>query len=282
MAALNDKNSKAKTVFEYDDFKDFIQNRVEQLTTRDAKTSLRSICKAAGTSPALYYFIVQGKRPLTTATAKKLAKGLRLTKSETDFFTVLVDWNQTHDPAEKESLVKKILSFKKFRDAHPLAQAEYEYYTRWYYPVIREMVALPNFKEDSTWIAGRIRPALAPGDVDRALDRLLTLGLLVRNPKGKLIQSNPRIATSPLIPGHLASHFHREMMRLAIESIRGIHSDERELGAITLTLGPERYKELVKRVRNFQNDLFAEFGETASFDDRVVQINVQVFPLSSP
>ncbi len=272
---------KTKTVFEYEDFKRFIPERVEQLSKIDSKNSLRSICKAAKLSPALYYFIIQGKRPLTPSTAKKLAAGLKLSKGETDFFLVLVEWNQTNDDSKKQSLFKKILSFKKFRDAHPLAEAEFEYYTRWYYPVIREMVALANFKEDSTWIAGRIRPALAPSDVERAIQKLLVLGLLIRNSSGKLTQANPRVATSPMISGQLAMSFHREMMKLAIESIRGVHSDEREIGAITLTLGPERYQSLIRRIRQFQSEIFAEYGEAANQDDRVVQINVQVFPLSA-
>jgi len=272
---------KTKTVFEYEDYKNFIPERVEHLSKIDSKNSLRKICKTAGLSPALYYFIVQGKRPLTPAAAKKLASGLKLSKSESDFFLILVEWNQTNEESKKQSLFKKILSFKKFRDAHPLAEAEFEYYTRWYYPVIREMVALTNFKEDHAWIAGRVRPALAPSDVERAIQKLMILGLLVRNSSGKLVQSNPRVATSPMISGQLAMSFHREMMKLAIESIRGTHSDERELGAITLTLGPERYQSLIRRIRQFQNEIFSEYGEAANQDDRVVQINVQVFPLST-
>jgi len=281
MASDQTKPGKPQSVFEFEDFKDFIQARVESLSKLNAKNSLRSICKSASLSPALYYFIVQGKRPLTAATAKKLATGLKLSKSETDFFLILTEWNQSSDDQKKESLFKKILGFKKFRDSHPLAEAEFEYYTRWYYPVIREMVALPQFKEDYTWIAGRIRPALAPSDVERAIKKLLVLGLLVRTANGKLVQANPRIATSPLISGLLASNFHREMIRLAIESIRSFHSDEREVGAITLTLSPDRYQSLIRRIRQFQNEIFADYGETANQDDRVVQINLQVFPLTS-
>ncbi len=274
--------ARLRSVFEFEDFREFMKVRVQELADAPEQISLRSLCKKAGfASPGLYHYVVQGKRPLRFEAAKKFAKGMGLSKSETEFFLILVEYQQAEDGDQKLRLHQRLLGFKSFREAHPLSQAQFEYYTRWYYPVIREMVGLKNFKESAAWIASRLRPAIHPEDVTRALERLQILGLLGRNDKGRLVQTNPRVATTNLVTSHLVAQFHREMLKIAQESLKSFTSDEREISGITLALDQTRQAQLKEKLRGFLAEVFSEFGEPTDLDEQVFQLNLQFFPLSA-
>jgi uncharacterized protein (TIGR02147 family) len=75
------------------------------------------------------------------------------------------------------------------------------------------------------------------------------------------------------------ANYHKEMMRLASESIERFSADERDITSLTLAVSDDTRRAVVERLAEMRRELLdmAAADTTAS---RVVQLNLQLFPLS--
>ncbi|MFW6241358.1 MAG: TIGR02147 family protein, partial [Thermodesulfobacteriota bacterium] len=70
-----------------------------------------------------------------------------------------------------------------------------------------------------------------------------------------------------------------EMIRLASESMERFPSEERDITALVLSVRPDRMGEIKQKTAEFRKALLEIATETED-PDQVVQVNIQVFPLT--
>jgi hypothetical protein len=78
--------------------------------------------------------------------------------------------------------------------------------------------------------------------------------------------------------GHYVQRYHRAMMERAAEAIHVSH-EQRQIESITLCLSEARMRDLKARVESFCDEVLQEYQGTVD-SCRVVQVNVQMFPLT--
>jgi len=159
--------------------------------------------------------------------------------------------------------------------------ARYEYFSRWYLPVIRELVIFGDRKMTAEQIAEKLYPAVRTKDVETALRRLEALGLILKDEQGQWQQTDSLLSTGPEVKSLLITNFHKEMIRLAEESITRHPAKSRDITALTISLKKDRMVELKQKIADFRKDILKEFATDES-SDQVVQINIQAFPLTKP
>jgi uncharacterized protein (TIGR02147 family) len=108
---------------------------------------------------------------------------------------------------------------------------------------------------------------------------LCELGLLVRDEAGKLRQAELLVETPTGPLGHHVVRYHREMMRLAAEAIDHVPREQREIASLTLCLSEPQLQALKAELEALRRELLHRY-ETQSDAARVVQLNLQLFPLS--
>lgn len=69
------------------------------------------------------------------------------------------------------------------------------------------------------------------------------------------------------------------MMEHAIEAIHRVPARDREIESITLCLSQSRVQDLKARLENFCEEILQEYQADPD-SSRVVQLNVQMFPLT--
>jgi uncharacterized protein (TIGR02147 family) len=79
--------------------------------------------------------------------------------------------------------------------------------------------------------------------------------------------------------GHHVVKFHRTMMQLAAASLDHVPREEREIASVTLCLSEEQLGQLKGELQTFRDHLLQKFQAVAD-SARVVQLNLQMFPLS--
>jgi len=85
-------------LFEYTDYRQFLRDWFVLVKKSDSRFSYRYIARLAGfKSPNFFKLVSEGQRNLTIESAVKLAKAVKLTQVETDFFLLLMEFNQTTD-----------------------------------------------------------------------------------------------------------------------------------------------------------------------------------------
>lgn len=267
-------------IFIYLDYRTFLKDAFDALKSSRKGFSHRVFARMAGFTSSNYVMLVmQGKRNLSGAGIQKVAKALKLKKPDAEFFENLVRFNQAHSDAERTFYYSRIASNRRYAAAKPLEKGQFEYYSTWYIPAIREMVLLKDFDEDPAWIAGRLEPPITPREAEAALKLLLNLGLLVRDEKGKLVQQDRHIASGDEVSSLAMTNFQREMIERAAASIENTPPHLREIGSITFAVSGDKLAEAKKMIREFRSRLSGFLAEDAKADD-VYQLNVQLFNLS--
>jgi len=266
-------------VFRYTDYREFLRAYYALRKTRKPGISLRAFSRRAGLkSPNYLKLVIDGDRNLTSGLALRFAEAAGLHGEGIEYFCALVAFNQSKSAKERELQFTRLREFRRYRQTHKLDVAQEAYHAHWYIPAIRELCARADFVDDPKWIAKTLLPSITPTQARRAIATLCALGLLVRDERGRLRQADPLIETQDVPLGHQVVRYHREMMRLASESLERVPREEREIASLTLCISQRAMRELKTELERIEQQLLQRFPSEDA--ERVVQVNFQMFPLS--
>lgn len=267
-------------VYGYLDYRAFLRDHYASKKASSRAFSYRSFSKRAGvSSPNYLKLVIEGKRSLSGKMAERFAQACGLDAEATRYFAHLVAFNQAKTSIERAEFYDKLTGFQRYRQAHRLELAHAAYYSEWFMPAIRELVALPHFREDAEWIADQLLPRISPVQAQRALDTLVELKLVARNDSGRLQQSDVLLSTGAETQGLHIVAFHRAMTQRAMEAIDIVPKPERDISSLTLLLGRSGLRLLKERVQQLRRELL-ELAALEKDPEQVVQLNLQLFPLS--
>lgn len=263
------------------DYRAYLKQRMAELKQQDG-VSLRDFAKAAGIkAPGYLKMVVEGRRSLTPATAGKFARALGLKGKEREYFTTLVVYNQTHDPDLKKLHFDRLIQLRPRSAEFMRDKREDRYFSRHHYVCIREMVALPDFIEDTQWIAARCYPPISPTQAKQAIETLLKLELLKRDANGRLVEGeslhNERDRNSQ---SAAAYHFHEGALDRARHALGQLAQEERSFHALTIPMPKTMLPEIVDEYYAFRDKIVNKLSEKGVRFDEVYQMNFQVFPVT--
>jgi uncharacterized protein (TIGR02147 family) len=265
---------------DYLDYRAYLKDMFSYLKEEDRYFSYRFFSRKAGfSSPNFLQLVITKKRNLTHDSALKVCRGFGLKKIEREYFESLVWFNQAADNNDRNHYYKKLMALKKDASARKLDKDSYEYFSKWFYPVIREVAVLGKRSMASDEIARFLSPSISVKDVENALSALENLGLIERDKKGRYKQTQRFVTTGPEVQSLIIANYHKEMLRLATESIERHKSVERDISALTLSIHSEKIPELKEYLSGIRRDILEKYGDEAD-SDRVVQLNIQLFPLT--
>jgi uncharacterized protein (TIGR02147 family) len=267
-------------VYAYLDYRAFLRDHYASKKAASRAFSYRAFSKRAGvSSPNYLKLVIEGKRSLSPKMAERFAHACGLDTDGSRYFVQLVGFNQAKTSVERAQFYDRLTGFQRYRQAHKLELAHAAYYSEWFMPAIRELVAAPRFREDPDWIAEQMIPIITPTQARQALETLIELKLLVRDEKGRLVQSDPLLSTGAETRGLHIVAFHRAMTQRAMESIDLVPKPERDISSLTLCLGREGLRKLKERLQRFRRELL-ELSALEADPEQVVQLNFQLFPLT--
>lgn len=267
-------------VFEYDDYRLFLDHAYHAMKARDKKFSFRYFARVAGfKAHSFLRLVIQGKSNLSPDSIDKIAKAFKFNPEETRFFRNLVHLNQATTTEEKHHFAKAILKSQTYRKIHPLKESQYQYFACWYYSVVRELVGLPGFREDAQWIASHTIPHIEPEQASEALHHLLKLGLLHRDESGKLIQTDKVVSTPSEVSSAYITNWHREYLKKAAESIDTVPRERRDISAVSLSFSKENIQIIKQMIAEFRKEI-VQVALQQDNRDALYQLNIQFFPIS--
>jgi uncharacterized protein (TIGR02147 family) len=277
----NGKRQRAPVdVFRYGDYREFLRAFYTQ--RKQTGLSYRGFSRAAGLgAPNYLKLVIEGSRNLSSEMAARFAAACKLNPEATEYFKVLVAFNQAKRDDERNELHERLATFARFRSSQRLDLAQKEYHSSWYIPAVRELVACPGFREDTAWISATLMPPITERQAAQALDVLLQLGLLERSESGRLVQVSRAVSTGPKPSGLYLRNYHAQMIDRAVHAMADIPPEERHVSALTLSASVETAEEVGRRVEEFRQEL-ARLCDADPEPTRIFQLNLQLFPLSRP
>jgi uncharacterized protein (TIGR02147 family) len=266
-------------VFAYLDYRAFLRDYYEA-KKQHRGLSYRALARLIGLKSASYLkHVIDGERNLSEEMALRFASGLKLKGDAADYFVELVEFNQAQSIESRLRAHERLRGFASHRKLFPLGEKHADYHSTWYMPAIRELAVRADFDDDPEWIAERLRPKISKREAKHALTTLLELGLLVRDEKGRVRQGESLVTTGAEAQFLHIAAYHQMMMKLAAESIDRFAQQDRDVSSLTLCLDKEGLREVKARLKAFRRELL-ELSEVARKPRQVVQINMQLFPLS--
>jgi plasmid maintenance system antidote protein VapI len=200
--------------------------------------SLRAFARKLGISSAALSEILNGKRSVSQKLALRVADRLA--------------WS----PDQRAGVVA-LPRYQKKTDAEPvqLTMDHFQAVSDWYHFAILSLAETVDFDEDAAWIAHRLN--ISRPQARAAVERLERLGMLERNPAGKLMATGASYASSDEIVSLALRKSHAQNIELARRSLEEDPIEKRDFTAVTMAIDPARLGEAKRRIRAFRDELSA-------------------------
>lgn len=268
-------------LFEFINYRDFLSKHFEKIQDRTPKFSYRVFALQAGfTSPNFIQQVIAGTRKLNIENTQKMIQLLNLKSEHSEYFTWLVNFEHARKHDEKNHWYSLILSKRKVIAEGNIELKQMKYFSKWYHPVVRELICHPNFKGDLLWLSSKIWPRITQLQIDASIKLLLELEMI--EPKYRApgyILTESQIRTSTQIPNSVVANFHRSMIKLGADSIESFKSEERDIRAVVASLDQKSFEKLKLKTEKFWAEVM-ELSNESEASEKVYEMNMQLFPLT--
>lgn len=269
------------SIYLYIDYRQYLSDTFDALKNEISSFSYRSFAKLAGSSsPNLLQLVTARKLNLSNTQLSSLARSFKLKRKEEKYFETLLNFDHAKTHIEKDKYFQRILFTREYKSIKTIEKKHYDYLSHWYNPVIRELVSAPDYPDDPSWVAERIVPPVSLVKIKKSIKLLESLKIIKRREDDlgwTLTHSN--ISTPSQVISMAVVKYHQDIITLARESIERFSPDVRDIRSVTLGLTESGCRKLQKRMEAFWKETLA-FAESEIDKDRVVQVNMQMFPLS--
>lgn len=269
-----------QTIFEYIDYRKYLSEYYQEKKETTQYFSYRYFAQKIGVnSPSFLKNVIEGKRNLTSNMAERFAKVLELKAKEKLYFLNLVAFNQAKSMSEKQQCYTVLRSMSERVKESVINGDQYDCFSNWYVPAIRELICIRDFKDDFSALAASLVP---PIDVSRAkasVEMLLRLKLIEKTKNGLYRQTSTAIAADDTITSMAVRNFTRTMIDLSKTSLDTVDRNNRHISGITMGISREVYEIITKEIEAFKDRLKVIVNNDTS-TDRIYQINIALFPIS--
>ena len=265
-------------IVEYQDYHAFLSDYYEE-RKRTSAFSWREFAKIAGfVSPSYLKDVCCGKTNLSKVTMGRVASAIGLAGYEVTYFEAMVQFDNAKTDEVKKKFLEQMHAIALDHKVRIVDKDAFEYYDSWKNSVVRELAP--------------IMPGAMPGEIAKmctqeisALEVRKSLAFLERTGFLKQIGENVYVQTEKSVEGSREGlplalrSMHREMGRLAIDSLDRFASNERNITGVTMGVDRETYERIVHELDECRKKITAIAEECDSIK-QVYRLNLQLFPLS--
>lgn len=252
------KKQKADNIFNFFNYREYLDAVYAHLKETRYGFSHRTFARDAGiSSPNYLYRVLKGERNLSLKYVSHFCKALKLTANECKYLEVLVRFNNAKSSQAKEEQLRKLLTLRYSQAEHTIEDKKLLYFSKWYYPVIRELVKIVDFKEDYNLLARSCIPRITSVQATNAVKYLVKNGFIEKDKKGRYTYANPVITTGPEVNSTILRKYHKETILQCADSLDSIDMAERDISSLTMSVSIKTYKKMKKEIQDFRKRLLA-------------------------
>jgi uncharacterized protein (TIGR02147 family) len=267
-------------IYRYYDYRLFLKDWFAYLRDTRVGFSVRSLARSCGLSESYVSMVLSGERSLSERKLNRLAPCLGLDQSQQSYLSWLRTLLEADEEQQRLEALKKIQRFARYRELNPHDIENYEYLTHWYYVVIREMSALPDFNLDPVWIRARLKNRIGIDEIRDAIKFLTEHGYIELDPKGKCQRPSKPVHGKTGVVKPALIKFHREMLSQACDSIENTPREQRNVSAHTATIPIAKIVEVQKIMEEARNKIVTLISDTSDPTSEVYHFAFLAFPVT--
>lgn len=265
-------------VFGYLEYRSFLKDWYDAYKRKQPRFSYRVLARKVGySSPGFFTQVLQRKSNISIEMALKFADALGLKRRERDYFVLLVRYDQAAGPAERRKVFQRLAQFKDSK-AILLRNDQDAFLSSWRHAAIRELLGLEPFQGGEAEWGDRLRPTATASEVRESLDLLLRLGLAHRTASG-IVRTDPCVVTGTRYTEDATRRYMRQVHDLGGEALERFPKVDRHHGWATVSISKATLETMRDELRQLVTRFLA-MAEQDPLPDRVMQLNLEFFPLA--
>ena len=265
-------------LFDYDDFRKFMQDYFEEQKKMRSVFSHRFFAAKAGFSSSSYCLnVIRGRFNLTPKSIEKISKAMDLEPLQKAYFEALVQYNQAQQLDERDQAWEQILQIRKQIEFTHVTTREQAYFSKWYYPVIRELAVESDWNGDFRVLARSLTPQITTEEAREAVKNLLEWGLLKK--EGERYERVSQMLDATEIPPIALRKIRREYIQHAIGAVESMPKNERFAAFTTLAMSEKSYNYAVEVLEEARKKIIARAANDLDVE-RVYEMMLVAFPMS--
>jgi len=267
-----------KSLFEYLDYRDYLKDFYDERKSEHAYFSYRLFGSKIDLDSSYLAKVLIKDRHIAEKTIKKVIEYCGFCGKEAEYFESLVHFVKAKTLRESKYFFEKLLALKSV-STRTIVNYQYEFYQKWYYSAIRSLLEFYEFKDDYKALAEQLSPAITVKEAKTSVQLLEKLQMIKRDSQGIYRLTDCAITTGSQWHSIAIETFQRESIRLSEESLTRHKKKHRDISTITMNINETDFQEIRQRIKEFRDSIIKYVNEQKT-PDRVVQLNIQIFPFS--
>jgi hypothetical protein len=250
----------------HSDYRRYLQEELERRMQINRLYSMRAFAKHLGVESSWLSKLLRGDRRITTGFIQRTGMRLGLDLSEIRQF---MEESRLHSGP--------ILPPRHFNQ---IENDSFEFISDWHHFAILELMKTAGFKQEKDWISQRLK--MAPDEVDDAIRRLISIGVITVDSSGQWVDSSGGFTTHNLSPYSTSTgrrKLQAQLLKKSQKCLEDLPIEKRDHSSMMMACSAARIDGAKKLIDEFRYKLSAylETGEK----DTVFALQVSMFPLSS-
>jgi uncharacterized protein (TIGR02147 family) len=245
-----------------------LRTRYQEIRSRNPSYSVRAFSKKLGLSAGTVSLLLLGKRKASHKLAARIGERLNLDPQERSLFLPSFELSakRVGDPTHTDTRYLQ------------LTADQFHVVSDWTCFALLNLIKTKGFQSDPAWIARRL--GIPKAKVNRVIERLQRLGMLVISPEGKYSRGANRYRTTDDVANSAVRASHYQTLELARDSLDRDPVDARDFTWLTVSLDPKALPEAKSLIRRFQDDFLQLIERNPAAASEVYRMSMQLFPLT--
>jgi|GEM_PF-1719485 len=274
-----EEQAKRPDLFTYQDYRAFLRDWIGYLKTQRKRFSLRKLAVEAQMGTGYLSMVLSGKHAISAKGLAKILPHLGLNESEKTFLELLLTVAESDIHGVRMEALGRIQRFRAYEQHNPQEMETFQYLSRWYHVAIREMAGLDGVEWEPAAIQKRLKSRVPLKEVDDALKFLVDHKYIELSKDGAVNFPEKNIQCFDKIFQVALRQFHREMFRIAGETLDNTPIEQRHVLGHTVAVSKSTYV----KIRDLMEQTIRNIAELTKSDphaDSVYHVILAAFPLT--
>ncbi len=246
------------SIYNYFDYREYLSDMYGQLKKSRYGYSYRSFSREVGISSHNFLpRIIKRERNLSADFIPQLCNYFKLSSKEERYFSILVQFNNAKKPSVKEKYLKQLMTFRFVNDEYKIEDKKLQFFDKWYYPVIRELITICDFQEDYNMLARNCIPRVTAAQAKGAVAFLVKNGFITKEKDGTYSLTKQIISTEPEVDSAIVPKYHKKTIQQCVEALETLDKEDRNFSSSTLCVSRELFEEMKKEIYQFRKRLLS-------------------------
>ncbi|KMQ50438.1 hypothetical protein CHISP_2685 [Chitinispirillum alkaliphilum] len=274
------KNRMNTPLFTYEEYSDYLRDWYDY-AKRFGMSQKEFLERAGIKSRSFLCDVISKRKKIGSRHVDGFVVALDLRGDETEYFRLLVEKENCNDHGKKRELFESLADLRKKNLRTMLASKELEYFASWRYPVIREYVSCRGGVSDAREISDAlVNLQLTTSDVKKALTKLKKWNMVRQDSStGWYYPVQDSVVSYKDMPHPVVNDVKRSLIEASIHAMESTDKEKRHITMALKGVDESSYKKMCQKIDELRQ-LFLESENDTGEADRIVSLNVQLFPVA--